>query len=357
MTLEELRSEIDKLDDNLLELLNQRMNWVHKVGEIKNKTKTLIYRPEREKAILERMFVQNKGPLNREAIEAIYLEIFAAARNIELPERIAYLGPEGSFTHQAAESRFGAMSEYMTLPTIKAVFEAVETERAKFGVIPIENNQEGIVYETVDLLNETNVNIAAELKIPVHFAMATEAENPSKIKRIYSKDIAFRQCRGFLNKYFEQTNPEEIQVESTSKAAKLASEDPEAAAICSEIAAKLFRLPVLFNNIEDNSNNRTRFFIISKKFENLPSGNDKTTIVARLPHTEEAGALANFLLDFKNENINLTKIESRPYKGDEDFNFWFFVEILGYSKDVGFQNILKKHGDYIKVLGSYVRNA
>lgn len=357
MTLEELRSEIDKLDDNLLELLNQRMNWVHKVGEIKNKTKTLIYRPEREKAILERMFVQNKGPLNREAIEAIYLEIFAAARNIELPERIAYLGPEGSFTHQAAESRFGAMSEYMTLPTIKAVFEAVETERAKFGVIPIENNQEGIVYETVDLLNETNVNIAAELKIPVHFAMATEAENPSKIKRIYSKDIAFRQCRGFLNKYFEQTNPEEIQVESTSKAAKLASEDPEAAAICSEIAAKLFRLPVLFNNIEDNSNNRTRFFIISKKFENLPSGNDKTTIVARLPHTEEAGVLANFLLDFKNENINLTKIESRPYKGDEDFNFWFFVEILGYSKDVGFQNILKKHGDYIKVLGSYVRNA
>lgn len=357
MTLEELRSEIDKLDDNLLELLNQRMNWVHKVGEIKNKTKTLIYRPEREKAILERMFVQNKGPLNREAIEAIYLEIFAAARNIELPERIAYLGPEGSFTHQAAESRFGAMSEYMTLPTIKAVFEAVETERAKFGVIPIENNQEGIVYETVDLLNETNVNIAAELKIPVHFAMATEAENPSKIKRIYSKDIAFRQCRGFLNKYFEQTNPEEIQVESTSKAAKLASEDPEAAAICSEIAAKLFRLPVLFNNIEDNSNNRTRFFIISKKFENLPSGNDKTTIVARLPHTDEAGALANFLLDFKNENINLTKIESRPYKGDEDFNFWFFVEILGYSKDAGFQNILKKHGDYIKVLGSYVRNA
>ncbi len=357
MTLEELRSEIDKLDDNLLELLNQRMNWVHKVGEIKNKTKTLIYRPEREKAILERMFVQNIGPLNREAIEAIYLEIFAAARNIELPERIAYLGPEGSFTHQAAESRFGAMSEYMTLPTIKAVFEAVETERAKFGVIPIENNQEGIVYETVDLLNETNVNIAAELKIPVHFAMATEAENPSKIKRIYSKDIAFRQCRGFLNKYFEQTNPEEIQVESTSKAAKLASEDPEAAAICSEIAAKLFRLPVLFNNIEDNSNNRTRFFIISKKFENLPSGNDKTTIVARLPHTEEAGVLANFLLDFKNENINLTKIESRPYKGDEDFNFWFFVEILGYSKDVGFQNILKKHGDYIKVLGSYVRNA
>ncbi|MCA0362434.1 MAG: prephenate dehydratase [Bacteroidetes bacterium] len=357
MTLEDLRKEIDQLDDNLLNLLNQRMKWVQKVGEIKNKGKEIIYRPEREKQIVERLARHNDGPLTKEAIEAIFLEIFATARNIELPERIAYLGPEGSFTHQAAESRFGAMSEYMTLPTIKAVFEAVETERVRFGVIPIENNQEGIVFETVDLLNETNVNIAAELKIPVHFALATEAENPSKIKRIYSKDIAFRQCRGFLNKYFEQLNPEEIQVESTSKAAKLAAEDPEAAAICSEIAAKLFRIPVLFNNIEDNSNNRTRFFILSKHFENQPSGNDKTTLIARLPHTEESGVLADFLQEFKKQKLNLTKIESRPHKGNEDFNFWFFIEVLGYYKDSNFQKILKKHKDQIKILGSYVRNA
>ncbi|NBA87514.1 prephenate dehydratase [Emticicia sp. CRIBPO] len=357
MTLEEVRIEIDKIDDQLLSLINQRMTWVQTVGEIKKQSKAVIYRPEREKQILDRMQAQNHGPLNRQAIEAIYLEIFAAARNIELPERIAFLGPEGSFTHQAAESRFGAVSEYMTLPTIKSVFEAVDTSRAKFGVIPIENNQEGIVYETVDLLNEMNVNIAAELKIPVHFTLATEAENPSKIKRIYSKDIAFRQCRGFLNKYFEQTQPEEIQVESTSKAAKLASEDPEAAAICSEIAAKLFRIPILFNNIEDNSNNRTRFFILSKNFENQPSGNDKTTIIARLPDTDKPGILAGFLQDFKKVGINLTKIESRPFKGDEDFNFWFFIELLGYHKDENFQKIIKKHRDYIKVLGSYVRNA
>lgn len=357
MTLDEVRKEIDKIDDDLLQLLNKRMHWVQKVGEIKNKSKEIIYRPEREKQIIERLNNQSDGLLSRDAIEAIFLEIFATARNIELPERIAYLGPEGSFTHQAAESRFGALSEYMTLPTIKSVFEAVETERVRFGVVPIENNQEGIVYETVDLLNETNVNIAAELKIPVHFCLATEAENPAKIKRIYSKDIAFRQCRGFLNKYFEQHQPEEIQVESTSKAAKLAAEDPEAAAICSEIAAKLFRIPVLFHNIEDNSNNRTRFFILSKKFENLPSGNDKTTMIARLPHTDEAGVLASFLQDFKDYNINLTKIESRPYKGDEDFNFWFFIELLGYFKDEKFQKVLEKHQDSIKILGSYVRNA
>jgi chorismate mutase / prephenate dehydratase len=357
MTLEDLRKEIDTIDDQLLGLLNQRMKWVQTVGEVKNKEKSLIYRPEREKQIVERLETLNKGPLNKEAIEAIFLEIFAAARNIELPERIAYLGPEGSFTHQAAESRFGAMSEYMTLPTIKSVFEAVDTGRARFGVIPIENNQEGIVYETVDLLYESNVNIAAELKIPVHFALATECENPAKIKRIYSKDIAFRQCRAFLNKYFEQTEPEEIQVESTSKAAKLASQDPEAAAICSEIAAKLFRLPVLFNNIEDNSQNRTRFFILSKNFENQPSGNDKTTFIATLPKTDETGILADFLQDIKNADINLTKIESRPYKGDEDFNFWFFIEANGYFKSEGFLKILEKHGNSIKLLGSYVRNA
>jgi chorismate mutase/prephenate dehydratase len=357
VTIENARKEIDQIDEKLISLLNERMKWVQEVGKIKNETKSVIYRPEREKWIVERMIQLSNGPLSSSAIEAIFLEIFAAARNIELPERIAYLGPEGSFTHQAAESRFGAVSEYMTLPTIKSVFEAVETERARFGVIPIENNQEGIVYETVDLLSETNVSIAAELKIPVHFALATEAENPSKIKRIYSKDIAFRQCRGFLNKYFEQHNPEEIQVESTSKAARLAAEDPESAAICSEIAAKLFRIPVLFNNIEDNSNNRTRFFILGKNIENQPSGNDKTTIVARLPKTDEAGSLASFLQNFKKGNINLTKIESRPYKGSEDFNFWFFIEFLGYYKDEHFQKILKKHQDYIKVLGSYVRNA
>lgn len=356
MTLEEIRIEIDAIDSQLLEILNKRMLLVHQVGELKRSSKTVIYRPEREKYILDRLKSLNDGLLNDASIDAIFLEIFAAARNIELPERVAFLGPEGSFTHQAAESRFGAMSEYMTLPTIKAVFEAVDTERAKYGVIPIENNQEGIVYETVDLLKETNVNIAAELKIPVHFALATEADNPSHIKRIYSKDIAFRQCRGFLNKYFEQLGIEEIQVESTSKAAKLAQGDPESAAICSEIAAKLFGLPILFKNIEDNSTNRTRFYILAKNFENNPSGNDKTTIIAQLPRTDKSGVLADFLQDFKYEGINLTKIESRPQKGSEDFNFWFFIEFLGFYKDERFQRILNKYGDAIKTLGSYVRN-
>jgi chorismate mutase/prephenate dehydratase len=356
VNLDDLRKGIDSIDSQLLELLNQRMELVKQVGDLKRETKTVIYRPEREKEIVSRLAAESKGALDQKAIEAIFLEIFATARNIELPEKVAYMGPEGSFTHQAAESRFGALSEYIMLPSIQAVFESVDTERARFGVIPIENNQAGIVYETVDLLNEMDVSIVAELKIPIHFALASVANHLTDIKRIYSKDIAFRQCRSFLNKYFEQQGIEEIQVESTSKAAKMAFNDPESAAICSEIAAKLFGLPMVFQNIEDSSNNRTRFFILAKNFENQPSGNDKTTMIARLPHTENPGVLADFLTDFKEQEINISKIESRPYKGSQEFNFWFFLEVGGYHKDEKLSKIIEKHQDHIKVLGSYVRN-
>lgn len=356
MNLQDLRLGIDQIDSELLKLINQRMELVKKVGELKHETRSAIYRPEREKEIVTRLAAENTGLLTEKAIEAIYLEIFATARNIELPEKIAYMGPEGSFTHQAAESRFGAMSTYIMLPSIRSVFEAVDTERTRFGVIPIENNQAGIVYETVDLLNETNVKIVAELKLSIHFALASMSDDLKDIKRIYSKDIAFRQCRTFLNKYFEKQGIEEIEVESTSKAAKMASEDPESAAICSEIAAKLYGLPMTFQNIEDNSNNRTRFYIIAKDFENQPSGNDKTTIIARLPHTNEPGVLADFLNDFKTQKINISKIESRPYKGSEEFNFWFFIETDGYYKDENLAKVMDKYKDYLKILGSYVKN-
>ncbi|MGR3809802.1 prephenate dehydratase [Jiulongibacter sp. NS-SX5] len=356
MNLDDLRKGIDNIDSQLLKLLNERMDLVKKVGDLKRVTKTVIYRPEREKEIIGRLSKESSGILDSKAIEAIFLEIFATARNIELPEKVAYLGPEGSFTHQAAESRFGALSEYIMLPSIKSVFEAVDTERTRFGVIPIENNQAGIVYETIDLLNEMDVSIVAELKLPIHFAFASVADQLTDIKRIYSKDIAFRQCRGFLNKYFEQQELEEIQVESTSKAARLAFEDPESAAICSEIAAKLFGLPMVFQNIEDNSNNRTRFFILAKQFENQKSGDDKTTMIARLPHTENPGVLADFLNDFKDQGINITKIESRPYKGSEEFNFWFFLEASGHQNDDNMSEVISKHQQHIKVLGSYVKN-
>lgn len=357
MTLESLRNDIDALDDQLLTLLNQRMELVRRVGELKRSTNAVIYRPEREKQIIDRLHEQNNGLLNRPAIEAIFLEIFAVSRNLELPERVAYLGPEGTFTHQAAESRFGAMSTYMALPTIRSVFESVETGRVRFGVVPIENNQEGVVEEAIDLLLEKDLRIVAEIKIPVHFTFATQAENLADITHIYSKDIAFGQCSRFLSDYFEGLKAEMVPVESTSKAAKLASEQPNTAAICSGIAAKLFDVPVLFDNIEDSDLNRTRFLILAKDFVNQPSGHDKTTLIARLANTQSPGVLAEFLQEFNARNINLTKIESRPLREGATFKYWFLLECEGHASDPDLQEILNHHAAEVKLLGSYVRVA
>jgi len=250
-TLDDCRNIIDSIDNEILELLNKRMKVVYRVGEIKNDTGGAIYRPEREKAIIERLTKASKksnGLLNSSAIEAIFLEVFAVSRNLELPERIAFLGPEGSFTHQAAESRFGAMSDYLSLGSIHSVFKTLESKRAKFGVVPIENSRDGIVGETLDLLAKSSVKIVAELYMPIHMSFATKAKNLSDIKKIYSKDKGFGQCREFLSEHgFE--NIEQIPVESTAKAAILASLDNHSAAICSHIAAKLYSVPTFFDDI------------------------------------------------------------------------------------------------------------
>ncbi len=355
-TLEECREAIDALDNEVLALLNRRMEVVQRVGEIKHATKGAIYRPEREKAILDRLSHLSEtsaGLLNRSAIEAVFLEIFAVARNLELPEKIAYLGPEGSFTHQAAESRFGAMSDYLSLGSIEAVFKTLEAGRAKFGVVPIENSRDGVVGETLDLLGKSSVKIVAELYMPIHMAFATKAEKLHNIIKIYSKDKGFGQCREFLLEH-GLDRVEHIPVESTAKAAVLASKDPTAAAICSHIAAKLYGLPTLFENIEDTHNNATRFFILSD-FKNAPSGEDKTSILVRLKDTQKSGVLFHFLEDFNQADINLSKIESRPSRDEGGFGYWFFIDFFGHIDEAHVQKIIAKHSDEVTWLGSYVK--
>jgi len=349
--LQTLRHKIDTLDSQILELLNKRMEIVKEIGRLKKSNNALIYRPERERAILQRLASQNKGLLNQAAIDAIFLEIFAVARNIEMPEKVAFLGPEGSFSHQAAESRFGAMSEYISLPSIKAVFESVHTERVRFGVVPIENNQEGTVTETIDLLNQIDVRIVAEIPLPIHFALASNEENIKQIQKIYSREIAFRQCRKFLNDYFPNTLL--VNVESTSKAAELACQETGTAALCSHIAAKIYDLPVLFENVEDNAHNTTRFLIISKTFSNQASGQDKTTILVDLP--DKAGSLATFLQEFDRYGINLNKIESHPRKNEAQFKYWFYIDFEGHIEDKNVQRILEEYDGQIRCLGSYVK--
>ena len=346
----DLRNKLDNIDNKLLELINERMHIVHQVGALKAKSGGAIYRPEREKAIidrLEKINSENNGLLNRSAIEALFLEIFAISRNIELHENIAYLGPEGSFTHQAAEGRFGAMSSYISVSSIKGVFREVNTKKVKFGVIPIENSSNGIVTDTITCLSEYNLKIIAEVVLDIHHTLATTCDKIKDIKRIYSKDIAFDQCRKFLtNMGLDEV--EQIPVESTTKAAKLAAREPETAAICAHVGAKLHNLPILFENIEDKDNNKTRFFIISD-FENAQSGNDKTSILVKLP--DRQGVLVEFLTDFNNAGINLTKIKSHIVEG----NSIFFIDFDGHKDDENVKNILLKYKNSVKVLGSYVK--
>ncbi|AXK48162.1 chorismate mutase [Aliarcobacter trophiarum LMG 25534] len=346
----EIRKGLDSIDNKLLDLLDERMKLVHKVGKIKAQSGGAIYRPEREKSIIDRLDninQKNGGLLNRSAIEALFLEIFAISRNLELPENIGYLGPKGSFTHQAAESRFGAMSSYVSISSIKGIFKELESKKIKFGVVPIENSSNGIVNDTINGFTNFNSKIVAEVILNIHHTLATTCDKIEDIKKIYSKDIAFDQCRKFLNN-FGLDEVELIPVESTTKAAKLAANEPNSAAICAHVAAKLYNLPILFENIEDKDNNKTRFFILSD-FENSSSGNDKTSILVKFP--DEQGVLVKFLNDFNNANINLTKIKSHIVEGDSIF----FIDFDGHKDDENVKRVLEKHQSSIKVLGSYVK--
>ena len=352
MNIEELRDKIDKIDTEVLSLLNDRMEVVYDVGQIKNVLNESVYRPERENAIIDRLNKDSKGRLDLKSIRAIFKEIFAASRNIELPEIISYLGPEGSFTHQAAENNFGSTSNYLALNSIKAVFNSIETKKAKYGIIPLENNQEGVVQETVDYLGQSNLSVIAELPLSISFSFATKSESVKSITKIYSKDIAFKQCKEFINEYFDDSI-KCIPINSTSAAVGYANKEIKSAAICSRFAAVQRGLPVLFVFFLDSKNNHTRFIVLSSALNEIKSEKDKTSILVSLP--EGHGVLAGFLQEFHDAKINLTKLESRPAKKGTDFKYIFFIDFDGHHLDNNFQIIYKRYQENIKILGSFVR--
>jgi chorismate mutase/prephenate dehydratase len=351
LELKKLREEIDKIDNEILRLLNKRMEIVKKVGELKNSSNAPIYRPEREKEIIERLTAlseKENGILKKEHIEAIFLEIFAISRTLERQERIAFLGPIGTYTHQAAEHKFGANAKYLPLLNIEAVFKAVHNKEAKYGVVPIENNTEGVVGITLDSLKKYNVKIVSEICMDIHHSFASIQDDLTKIKRIYSHPQGYNQCLNFLETH-GLLDVEFIPTESTAKAAKLASKDEFSGAICSKIAAKLYNVPLLFEKIEDNMANRTRFIIISD-FKTQKSGNDKTSVIAKTPN--KTGALFDLLKKFKNRNINLLKIESRPNK-DDTFNTWFYIDFEGHIDESKVAEVIKEEN--MIWLGSYLK--
>ena len=349
MNLEKLRKKIDRVDEEILNLLNERAELTLEIGKIKSRKKRQIYAADREKKVYENVTKKNKGPLNNEALKSIYREIMSASIALEKSIKVAYLGPPASFTHLASIKKFGSSIEYLSCDSITDVFYDVQKQRADYGVVPIENSTEGAVTYTLDMFIQSDLKICSEILLQIsHNLIANCPKN--KIKKIYSNPQVFGQCRQWLKKNLPQSVL--IEVSSTTTAAQLAQRTKNAAAIASEMAAKTYNLKILAKSIEDNPNNVTRFLVIGKE-ETPPTGEDKTSII--FSTKDRPGALYEMLIPFKRYNINLTKIESRPSK-TETWKYYFFLDLEGHRQDEKVKKALSELEEnclFFKILGSY----
>jgi len=351
MSLEELRTKIDEIDKQLVKMLNERARIVVEIGKFKNQTDKPIYAPDREKVVLERIIKANEGPLPDRCLVAIWRELMSGSFVLERPLRIAYLGPEGSFSHTAAMLKFGQSVEYEPLADITSIFEEVSKGHCDLGLAPVENTMGGGVIETLDALIDSDVKVCAEVLMAIHHNLLANCPL-EEIEVIYSKPEVFAQCRNWLSSTFKGANT--IAAPSTAKAAQTAANEPKAAAIGSHIAAELYGLKVVYENIEDIANNITRFLVISKE-DAKKTGEDKTAILFSTAH--KAGALADVLDVFKKFDINLTNIESRPSK-KRQWEYYFFMDCLGHRTDKKILDGLeesRKHCLQLSILGSFPR--
>jgi len=351
MSLEELRNRIDELDHQLVKLLNERARVVVEIGKLKNKTGGQVYAPDREKEVLAKIAEANKGPLPDKCLVAIWRELMSGSFVLEKPLRIAYLGPGGSFSHTAAMLKFGQSVEYEPLADIVSIFDEVSKGHCDLGVAPIENTTGGGVIETLDALIESDVKICAEVLMAIHHSLLANC-SMEEIDKIYSKPEVFAQCRNWLSATFKEAQT--VPVASTAKAAQMAAEESNAAAIGSRVAAELYGLKIVCENIEDIANNITRFLVISRE-DAKPTGEDKTAILFSTAH--KAGALADVLDVFKQYDVNLTNIESRPSK-KRQWEYYFFVDFIGHKTDEQVQKGLqeaRKHCLQLSILGSFPR--
>ncbi len=349
MTLEQHRNRIDEIDDQLVKLLNERAQVVVEIGKLKNKTGGQIYAPDREKQVFDKIVAANDGPLPDRTMVAIWRELMSGSFALERPLRIGYLGPEGSFSHNASMLKFGQSVEYEPLTDIRSIFDEVSKGHCDLGLVPIENTTGGGVIETLDAFTDSDVKICAEVFMSIHHNLMANCPL-EQVENIYSKPEVFAQCRNWLTATFKEANT--VPVASTAKAAQIAAKEPNAAAIGSAIAAELYGLKIICENIEDITNNITRFFAIAKE-DSKPTGEDKTAILFSTSH--KAGALADVLEVFKKYDINLTNIESRPSKKRE-WEYYFFMDFLGHHTDENIQKGLdkaRKHCLQLSILGSF----
>lgn len=345
--LVKLRDRIDALDSELLRLLNERAKLAQAVGHIKNGQ---IYRAEREAQVLRRLCADNPGPLKAENIEHLFREIMSACRDLEQHLRIAYLGPEGTFSQAAAFKQFGHAVGEVPSTTIDEAFRAVETGRADYAVVPVENSTEGAVSRTLDLIVGSPLKICGEVLLPVHQNLLRKAESLEGVARVYGHAQSLAQCQNWLNKNLP--NAERVSVVSNAEGARLAADDPAAAAIAGENAAETYGLNIVVPRIEDEPNNTTRFLVLSDH-DALPSGRDKTSLAMSAPNVP--GSVVKLLQPLADAGVSMTRFESRPAKGT-NWEYLFFVDIEGHRDDPTVAAALKEvtsRAAMVKLLGSY----
>jgi chorismate mutase/prephenate dehydratase len=348
--VEKLRKEIDDVDNEILKLLNKRSSIVLEIAHIKRNENAKFYSPERERQIIERLASLNQGPLPNETLKVIYREILSASLSLEEPLKVACLGPLATFTHLAALRHFGSSAQFIPVESIKDVFDVVETGKADFGVVPIENSNEGVISYTLDMFIDSELKVSAEVMLEITHNLLSLTGDKSNIRKVYSFTPATAQCRKWIQQNLAGIPI--VEATSTAKAAELAGADQEAAAIASDLAAKIYSLQFIEKNIEDSRQNYTRFLVISKEFPQQ-SGHDKTSIMFTLKNTP--GSLYKTLEPFKKANINLTKIESRPSKR-KAWEYIFFADMEGHIENKKLRKAIDAVKDnclFLKILGSY----
>lgn len=349
MKLNKLRSQIDATDNQIVSLLNRRAKIILDIGTFKSRSGASVYCPEREREVLKKVSQANKGPMSKEALESIYREIMSGSLALEKPLTIAFLGPEATFTHQAALKRFGSQVAFLSCDSISDVFAEVEKDNADYGVVPIENSIEGAVNHTLDMFVDSDLKICSQIILDIAHNLLSRC-GLKQIKAVYSKAEVFGQCRLWLQKNLPGVDL--IDAASTTKAAKIAAVKQGAACIASILAAKIYGLKILSKSIEDSPHNRTKFFVIGKT-ETAPTGNDKTSLLFSIK--DKVGALHEMLVPFKKYGVNLNKIESRPSKR-RAWDYYFFVDLEGHRFDPKVSKSLDElehKCKFLKILGSY----
>lgn len=350
-TLAELRSQIDRIDRELVRLANERATLAIQIGKVKDQTGSAAYDPAREEEVLSRAVAAGKGPLPAACLRAVFRELISGSRSLETRLRVAYLGPEYTYSHLAAIHRFGQSAELVPVGTIAAVFEEVHGGQSHFGIVPLENSTDGRVADTLDMFTRLTVRVCGEVQLRIRHHLLGKCAR-GDVREVFSRPQALSQCRNWLAKHLPQARL--VEVTSTSAAAQMAQEKAGAAAIASRQAGMHYGLTVLAGEIEDQAANVTRFAVIGAEAA-ARSGHDKSVLMFEVEH--RPGALADAMVVFKRQRLNMTWIESFPIARPEG-GYMFFVELDGHAEEVRVRRaigLLQRKTLRLEVLGSCPR--